>query len=134
MSVRLSPATFRREVAAARTFVLAGEVERLRAAGLARGGGLKNAVVVDGGRVINPGGLRSPTKFVRHKLLDAIGDLGLAGFAIHGHFCGHRSGHTLNNLLLRALFADASAYRLIGAEAPAVFPASASLPALPVAA
>jgi len=139
MSIRLSTAAFRRELANARTFVLAQDVERLRAAGLARGGSLDNAVVVEGDRILNPGGLRSPTEFVRHKLLDAVGDLALAGPALHAQFIGHRSGHALNNLLLRALFADATAYRLSGGEiaVPAAMSTavpSVARPALPVAA
>jgi UDP-3-O-[3-hydroxymyristoyl] N-acetylglucosamine deacetylase len=69
-------------------------------------------VVVDGARVLNPGGLRMRDEFVRHKMLDAVGDLALVGGPIHGSFAGHRSGHTLNNRLLRALMADAGAWRL----------------------
>jgi UDP-3-O-[3-hydroxymyristoyl] N-acetylglucosamine deacetylase len=110
-SLRLSPESFRRELACARTFALAHEIEQLRSAGLARGGNLSNAVVVDHARVLNPGGLRMPDEFVRHKLLDVVGDLALAGGALRGRFVGHRSGHTLNNQLLRALFADATNWR-----------------------
>ena len=83
----------------------------LRAAGLAQGGSLANAVVVDGPLVLNPGGLRRPDEFVRHKLLDVVGDLALAGAPLRGRFTGHRSGHALNNRLLRALFADAANWR-----------------------
>lgn len=110
-SLRLSPQSFRAALADARTFTLAEEVAALRAAGLARGGSLANAVVVDGPLVLNPGGLRSPDEFVRHKLLDAVGDLALAGAPLRGRFTGHRSGHALNNRLLRALFADAANWR-----------------------
>jgi UDP-3-O-[3-hydroxymyristoyl] N-acetylglucosamine deacetylase len=106
MSIALSPETFRGDLARARTFTLASEVAALRAAGLGLGGGLENAVVVDGNRVLNPGGLRMAEEFVRHKLLDAVGDLALAGTALHGRFVGFKSGHALNNRLLRALFAD----------------------------
>lgn len=113
LSVRLTPATFRGALAEARTFTLAEEVARLRAAGLAQGGSLANAVVVDGPLVLNPGGLRTPDEFVRHKLLDLVGDLALAGAAIRGRFFGARSGHALNNRLLRALFADRGAWRLL---------------------
>jgi UDP-3-O-[3-hydroxymyristoyl] N-acetylglucosamine deacetylase len=112
LSLRLTCESFRRELASARTFALAHEVEQLRSAGLARGGDLSNAVVVDHARVLNPGGLRMPDEFVRHKLLDVVGDLALAGVALRGRFVGHRSGHALNNLLLRALFADAANWRL----------------------
>ncbi|HXT82291.1 MAG TPA: UDP-3-O-acyl-N-acetylglucosamine deacetylase [Acetobacteraceae bacterium] len=115
-SLRLSPASFRQQLAGARTFVLAAEVEQLRASGLALGGSLDNAVVVDGAQVLNPGGLRMENEFACHKLLDAVGDLALAGAPLHGCFIGHKSGHALNNRLLRALFADASAWREATAE------------------
>jgi UDP-3-O-[3-hydroxymyristoyl] N-acetylglucosamine deacetylase len=114
LSLRLSEPAFRAELAEARTFTLAEEVEAMRQAGLARGGSLENAVVVDGARVLNPGGLRRADEFVRHKLLDAVGDLSLAGLPIHGRFLGHRPGHGLNNRLLRALFADPANWRLSG--------------------
>ena len=111
LSLQLTPDTFRRELARSRTFGMLHEVEALRAAGLALGGSLDNAVVVDGARVLNPAGLRCPDEFVRHKLADAVGDLSLAGAALRGRFVAHRSGHALNNQLLRALFADAAAWR-----------------------
>src|SRR6185312_15116682 len=110
-SIRLTPESFRHELSRARTFTLAGDVARLKEAGLAKGGSLRNAVVVDGGRVLNPGGLRMADECVRHKLLDVVGDLGLAGAALRARFIGHRSGHALNNRLLRALFADPLAWR-----------------------
>jgi UDP-3-O-[3-hydroxymyristoyl] N-acetylglucosamine deacetylase len=105
-----------REVARARTFTLAQEIAGLRAAGLARGGSLDNAVVVDGDFVLNPTGLRMRDEFVRHKLLDAVGDLGLAAGRLHGRFVGHRSGHALNNKVLRALFADPANWRPVRAD------------------
>jgi UDP-3-O-[3-hydroxymyristoyl] N-acetylglucosamine deacetylase len=111
LSLRLTSDSFRREIAAARTFAMAADIERLRESGLARGGSLDNAVVVDGAKVLNPAGLRCPDEFVRHKLLDAVGDLALAGAAIQGRFVASRSGHTLNNKLLRALFAEAGVAR-----------------------
>ena len=104
-----------REVARARTFAQADEIAGLRAAGLALGGTLENAVVVDGDRVLNPTGLRMRDEFVRHKLLDAVGDLALAG-AIRGRFVGSRSGHALNNKVLRALFADSANWRPVRAD------------------
>ncbi|MBW4091319.1 MAG: UDP-3-O-acyl-N-acetylglucosamine deacetylase [Proteobacteria bacterium] len=110
ITLRLSPDSFRRELARARTFGLAEDIAALQAAGLARGGSLENAVVVDGDRVLNPGGLRMDREFARHKLLDAVGDLALAGSAIAGRFVAHRSGHALNNALLRALLADRTAW------------------------
>ena len=113
LSLRLTPETFRHELARARTFTLAEEIDQLRAAGLAQGGSLENAVVVDQARVLNPAGLRMPDEFVRHKLLDAVGDLALAGAPLRGRFIAHRSGHALNNRLLQALFADRSAWQEI---------------------
>jgi UDP-3-O-[3-hydroxymyristoyl] N-acetylglucosamine deacetylase len=116
LSLRLTPETFRSELARARTFTMAEEVTQLRAAGLAQGGSLDNAVVVDQARILNPGGLRMRDEFARHKLLDAVGDLALAGAPLCGRFIAHRSGHALNNRLLRALFADVSAWRTVDAE------------------
>ena len=113
LTLDLDETAFRRELAYARTFALASEVAHLQAAGLARGGSLQNAVVVDGTRVLNPGGLRMADEFVRHKLLDAVGDLALAGAPLAGRFTGHRSGHALNNRLLRALFASSANWRRI---------------------
>jgi UDP-3-O-[3-hydroxymyristoyl] N-acetylglucosamine deacetylase len=77
---------------------------------------LQNALVVDGARIVNPEGLRMKHEFVRHKLLDAVGDLLLAGGPIQGRFIAHRSGHALNNALLRALFADAANWRLLSPD------------------
>jgi len=122
LSLHLTAESFRRELSHARTFTLAQEVETMRAAGMAQGGSLDNAVVVDQARVLNPSGLRAPDEFVRHKLLDAVGDLALAGAPLIGRFVAHRSGHTLNNRLLRALFADRTAWREI---VPARLPAAA---------
>jgi UDP-3-O-[3-hydroxymyristoyl] N-acetylglucosamine deacetylase len=115
-SLQLTPASFRHEIAAARTFAHASEVAQLQAAGLARGGSLDNAIVVDGPKILNPGGLRMVNEFASHKLLDAVGDLALAGSRLHGRFVAHRTGHELNNRLLRALFADAAAWRLVATE------------------
>jgi len=111
ISLHLTPDSFRAELAAARTFTMVEEVEHLWSAGLAQGGTLDNAILVDQARVLNPAGLRMPDEFARHKLLDAVGDLGLAGAELRGRFIAHRSGHGLNNRLLRALFADAAAWR-----------------------
>jgi len=113
-TMRLTEQGFRQELADCRTFTLRQEIDALRAAGLARGGSLENAVVVDGQQVLNPAGLRRPDEFVRHKMLDAVGDLALAGHPLRGSFVGHRSGHGLNNRLLRALLADSSAWRPAG--------------------
>ena len=116
LSLSLTEQGFRQMLAPARTFAMLQEIEALQAAGLARGGSLENAVVVDGARVVNPEGLRSPDEFVRHKMLDAVGDLAMAGARIHGRFVAHRTGHALNNALLRALFADAKAWRRVSLE------------------
>ena len=103
--------TFRKELARARTFGFLEDVEKLRSLGLARGGSLENAIVVHDGRVLNEEGLRYDDEFVRHKALDALGDLYLAGAPLIGAFRGVRSGHAANNRLLRALFADPTAWR-----------------------
>lgn len=108
----LSTEGFAFEIAPARTFTLRAEVELLRKTGLALGGSLANAVVVDDEKIMNPEGLRYSDEFVRHKLLDVIGDLYLAGAPISGRFIGCRTGHGLNNRLLRAVFADTANYRL----------------------
>src|SRR6185437_14086745 len=110
MTVAFEPQTFKAELSRARSFCLMQEVDRMRAAGLARGGSLDNAVVVSGDRVLNDGGLRFADEFVRHKLLDAYGDLYLAGGPIVGHFEGVRSGHAHTRMLLAALFADPEAW------------------------
>ncbi len=112
LSLSMTEQGFRSTLAGARTFTMLHEIEAMQAAGLALGGSLDNAIVVDGARVLNPEGLRAPDEFVRHKMLDAVGDLALAGSAIHGRFVAHRTGHALNNKLLRALFADRSAWRM----------------------
>jgi UDP-3-O-[3-hydroxymyristoyl] N-acetylglucosamine deacetylase len=111
MALAIDPATFKSELAAARTFGLLDDVPRLHAAGLGRGGSLDNVVLVSGNRVLNDGGLRYADEFVRHKLLDAFGDLYLAGGPIIGHFRGERSGHALTRRLLAVLFADPGAWR-----------------------
>lgn len=103
---------YRREVAGARTFGFLRDVERLWKAGLALGASLDNTVAVGEDAVVNPEGLRFPDEFVRHKLLDAIGDLALAGHAIQGHYRAFCPGHKLNVMILDQLFADRSAYAI----------------------
>ena len=103
--------TFRNEIMAARTFGFAHEVEALRQAGLARGGSLENAVVIDGETILNPGGLRMEREFVRHKALDAIGDLYVLGAPLIGRYEGVKAGHAMNNKLVRALLAQPDAWR-----------------------
>lgn len=101
------------EILSARTFGMLEDVEKLRRMGLALGGSLENAVVLDQARVLNPGGLRSADEFVRHKVLDALGDLALAGLPLRAHVRLHRSGHDLHSQLLTALFADSRNYEVV---------------------
>jgi UDP-3-O-[3-hydroxymyristoyl] N-acetylglucosamine deacetylase len=103
--------SFREELADCRTFGFLHEVEALRAAGLARGGSLDNVVVIEDDAVLNPGGLRRPDEFVRHKALDAVGDLYLLGAPIMGRYEGLYAGHGLNNAVSRALLANPKAWR-----------------------
>jgi UDP-3-O-[3-hydroxymyristoyl] N-acetylglucosamine deacetylase len=105
--------SFKIELSKARTFGFLKDVERLKQQGLIKGGSLDNAIVVDDNRVLNDGGLRYKNEFVRHKALDSIGDLYLSGARLMGHFHGVKSGHFLNNQLLRKLFADKSAWRMM---------------------
>jgi UDP-3-O-[3-hydroxymyristoyl] N-acetylglucosamine deacetylase len=111
ITVAPDPESFKQDISRARTFGFLEEVESMRAAGLARGGSLDNAVVISGERVLNAEGLRYGDEFVRHKVLDAIGDLYLAGGPMIGRFEGRRSGHALNRRLLEQLFADPTAWR-----------------------
>jgi UDP-3-O-[3-hydroxymyristoyl] N-acetylglucosamine deacetylase len=104
--------SFRAELSDCRTFGFVRDVEALRAIGLARGGSMENAVVIDGDRVLNPEGLRRPDEFVRHKALDAVGDLYVLGAPIIGRFEGVLAGHGLNNAIVRALMANPSAWRM----------------------
>ena len=113
VTLDLSANRFRREIAAARTFGRLSDVGWLRRRGYARGASLDNAVAVDGARVVNPGGLRFPDEFVRHKLLDAVGDLALAGRPILGLYRAHKAGHRLNYALLARLFADSRNFQIV---------------------
>jgi UDP-3-O-[3-hydroxymyristoyl] N-acetylglucosamine deacetylase len=115
--------SFVNEIARARTFGFMHDVEDLRESGLALGSGLDNAVVLDEDRVLNAGGLRFADEFIRHKLLDANGDLYLLGKPLLAAFSAHKSGHTLNNRLLRALLADAGALETVSFERPEEAPA-----------
>ena len=125
----VSAGVFRRDVAAARTFTQAKDIEALRAHGLAQGGSLENAVVVDGGEVLNPEGVRFADECVRHKALDVLGDLALAGKPLLARFEGVKMGHAMNNKVLRALFADPANFDLVPAGA-----GRGSVVSLPVAA
>jgi UDP-3-O-[3-hydroxymyristoyl] N-acetylglucosamine deacetylase len=102
-----------KDVARARTFGFMQDVEAMQSMGLALGGSLDNAIVMDEYRVLNQDGLRLPDEFVRHKVLDAVGDLYLLGHPLLAAFAAHKSGHALNNLLLRALLADQSAWEAV---------------------
>jgi UDP-3-O-[3-hydroxymyristoyl] N-acetylglucosamine deacetylase len=112
-SIDFSTTSFVKEVSRARTFGFMADLEALRAAGLARGGGLDNAIVLDQYRILNDDGLRYEDEFVKHKVLDAIGDLYLLGHPLIGAFSAHKSGHSLNNRLLRTLMAQSESWELI---------------------
>lgn len=111
--VHLSPGTFRRELSRARTFGLLRDVERLWKIGFALGSSLENSIAIDDARVLNPEGLRSSDEFVSHKMLDAVGDLALAGLPMVGSYRAYCPGHKMNFLTLQALFADRSAYQIV---------------------
>jgi len=113
VAVDFAETSYLKEIARARTFGFMHEVENLRESGLALGGGLENAVVLDEYRVLNAEGLRFADEFIRHKLLDAVGDLYLLGKPLLGAFSAHKSGHALNNRLLRAALADAGALETV---------------------
>ena len=112
-SMTFSDEKYEKEICAARTFGFLNEVEYMQAKGLALGGSLKNAIVLDDRKVINKEGLRFPDEFVRHKILDAIGDLFLLGMPIIGHFVAYKSGHRLNNLLLKELMLKADCWEIV---------------------
>lgn len=112
VDLRMDEQAFRRELADCRTFGFLHEVEALRAMGLARGGSMENVVVIEGDRILNPEGLRRSDEFVRHKALDAIGDLYVLGAPIIGRFEGVLAGHGVNNALVRALLAQPEAWRV----------------------
>jgi len=111
--MNLSDISYEEEICEARTFGFLRDVEYLQAKGLALGGSLKNAVILDEHRIINKDGLRFPDEFVKHKILDAIGDLSLLGIPIIGHFVACKSGHRLNNLLLKELLMRKECWTLV---------------------
>jgi UDP-3-O-[3-hydroxymyristoyl] N-acetylglucosamine deacetylase len=111
--VDIDEESFVREVSRARTFGFMRDLDYLKANNLARGGSMANAIVVGEDRILNDDGLRQNDEFVKHKVLDALGDLYLAGRPIIGHYSGNRSGHALNNKLLRQLFSDPSNYEVV---------------------
>ena len=112
-SLNLANGAFVHELCDSRTFCRQSDVEAMKNAGLALGGTYENAVVVDGASILSPGGLRHSDEAVRHKMLDALGDLALAGAPIMGRYVGHRAGHAMTNRLLRALLSDPTAYRMV---------------------
>ena len=116
LQYEMSPGVFRHEISRARTFGFMSDVEKLWKAGLALGADLTNTVAIGEDKVMNKEGLRYPQEFVRHKMLDAIGDLALAGMPLLGAYRSYRGGHRLNSMVLQALFADASNWEL--AQAP----------------
>ena len=112
-TLNMANGTFVRELSDSRTFCRKSDIDMMHANGLALGGTYDNAVVVDGEDVLSPGGLRHADEAVRHKMLDALGDLSLAGAPILGRYTGHKAGHALTNALLRKLFATPGAYRMV---------------------
>ncbi len=123
VAIDFADQSYIRNIARARTFGFMQDIETMQAQGLALGGSLENAIVMDEYRVLNPDGLRVPDEFVRHKVLDAIGDLYLLGAPLLAAFSAHKSGHALNNRLLRALLADATAWEWVTFEHAAMTPA-----------
>ena len=119
-----STTSFLKEISRARTFGFMRDLETMRSRNLALGGTLDNAIVLDDSKVLNEGGLRYEDEFVKHKILDAIGDLYLLGYSLIGEFSGHKSGHGLNNRLLRALLADTNAWEAVVFERPEDAPIS----------
>lgn len=116
LEVELNERTFERELAPARTFGFLRDVERLQALGLARGGSLHNAIVLDDTSILNPEGLRFADEFVRHKILDALGDVSLLGRPVAGHLQAMKTGHALNHKLVQKVLADPSCYELVPAR------------------
>ena len=129
----LSDRVFERELARARTFCFLRDIERMQAAGLARGGSLANAIVVDEFSILNPEGLRFPDEFARHKILDAIGDLALFGLPVLGALTAVKSGHALNQALVKKVLADAASHRVVRVSAEEDAPRRAVVPALAIA-
>ncbi len=122
--VDLSIESYIQEIARARTFGFMQDVETLRGMGLARGGSLENAIVMDEFRILNAGGLRYKNEFVRHKILDAMGDLYLIGHPLLASYNAHKSGHAMNNKLLRALLADPDSYEIVTFDQVSAAPAA----------
>ncbi len=116
-SITLDDGHFEKEISLARTFGFLSEIDYLKRNGFARGGSLENAVVIDKDRILNPEGLRYKDEFIRHKILDCIGDLSLLGMPILGHIIGHKSGHALNYSLLKRFMEQKSCWETVEAKA-----------------
>jgi UDP-3-O-[3-hydroxymyristoyl] N-acetylglucosamine deacetylase len=119
-SLNMANGAFVRELCDSRTFCRKSDIDAMRERGLIVGGSVTSAVVVDGSEVVTPGGMRHSDEPVRHKMLDALGDLALAGAPILGRYVGHRAGHAVTNALLRALFADPTAFEMVECDAATV--------------
>ncbi len=128
MVMDFSSTAFVKDISRARTFGFMRDIEYLRANNLALGGSMENAVVLDEYRVLNPDGLRYEDEFVKHKILDAFGDLYVAGHAIIGEFCAYKTGHALNNQLVRAVLATQDAWELVSFDKEADAPVSFAMP------
>ena len=129
----VTPDSYRKNVAKARTFGDVADLKTLLAMGFARGSSLENTVALEGGRVLNPEGLRYPDEFIRHKALDAVGDLALAGLPLDADYHASRPGHAMNCAILAALFADPDAYEIVEATRQSVRAPVDRVPALAVA-
>ena len=128
-SIDFSSTSFLKEVSRARTFCFLRDVEALRARNLTLGGSMDNAIVLDDYRILNEDGLRYANEFVIHKILDAIGDIYLLGHSLIGEFSAHKSGHDLNNKLLRSLLANQSSWEEVTFSDPKKAPISYATPA-----
>ena len=131
-AIDFSTSSFLKEVSRARTFGFMRDIEALRAKDLTLGGSMNNAIVLDDFRVLNEDGLRYEDEFVKHKILDAIGDLYLLGHSLIGEFSGYKSGHALNNALIRALIADQKAWEEVTFEDAAESPISYAAPVMAI--
>ncbi len=116
-SLNMANGAFVHELCNSRTFCRKADIDQMRERGLIAGGSMSSAVVVDGENVVTPGGMRHVDEPVRHKMLDALGDLALAGAPILGRYVGYRAGHAMTNQLLRALFADPTAFEMVECSA-----------------
>ena len=112
-SIKINKKSYKNEIASARTFGFIEEYKKLKNAGFAKGASFDNCIVLNGKKILNKAGLRYKNELIRHKILDVIGDLHLAGYSILGHFDGDRSGHKMNNDLLKKIFSDKSSYALV---------------------